>query len=385
MNIFQVVHSLNVVTQVPMTVVDESAKILSKYNIYMSSEEINSIPVLNLVNQYNRKNYKTFNIELTDSNELYITFKIESYYLICGPFNYKKLYNKGVMESFKFKTCKAYNLRYSFSDLREFIYIAQSMLGISHTYPFEKEVLELSAINLLNIKREYAKDIQKLSLDSVLTQKKYEDAILENVMTGNLNKVIETSKKLSNSITPDLSYDALRSEKNYSIIVFEKLSHSAIKVGCPEKDALYLRDYYIKETDKLKNALEVLKLRNAAIILFTQLVDKNIVNVKTALIRAVINYIHTNITLPLKVSELASYFSVHETTLRRRFKAEINISLSQYIIIKKVEESKILLEQKYSVSDISNLLGFYDSSHFSKSFKKHFGITPNKYKKQFLV
>lgn len=381
MDLFQIVHSLNVVTQVPMTIVDSSGKIISKYS--PNNDEIDSILIKNVLNEYNERKHETFSIKLTSSDDLYITFKIENSYLICGPFCYKNFRSTSTMGYFKFKTNKTYNLRYSFSDLREFIYIAQSMLGISNEYPFEKEVLKLSQSNLKHIKEEYANDIQKISLDSALVRKDYEDAIMEQVLSGDVQKVIDISKKLSNSITPDLSNIALRSEKNYSILIFEKLSHSAIEIGCPERDALYLRDYYIKETEKLQNALEVLKLRNAAIIIYTKLVNFKKSIAKTSLIKSVMNYIHSNITLPLKVSEIANEFSVNETTLRKRFKSEINVTLSYYIIHTKVEEAKNLLAQGFSVSDVSNMLGFYDSAHFSKSFKKHLGISPNMYKNQF--
>lgn len=381
MDLFKIVHSLNVVTQVPMAIVDDSGKIISKYSPV--NEEIDSILIRNILNEYDKRRFETFSIKLTTYDDLYITFKIKESFLICGPFCYRNFKNTSAMGYFKFKTNKTYNLRYSFSDLREFIFVAQSMLEISDEYPFEKEVLNLSASNLKHIKQEYATDIQKINLDSALVRKDYEDALMEQILTGDVDKVIEISKKLSNAITPDLSNYALRSEKNYSILIFEKLSHATIDIGCPEKDALYLRDYYIKENEKLQNALEVLELRNAAIIIFTKLVQYRKINAKTNLIKSVINYIHNNITMPLKVSDIAEKFSINETTLRKRFKSEIKTTLSQYIVRTKVEKSKNLLIQGYSVSEVANMLGFYDSAHFSKAFKKHLGIAPNVYKLQF--
>lgn len=43
--------------------------------------------------------------------------------------------------------------------------------------------------------------------------------------------------------------------------------------------------------------------------------------------------------------------------------------------------SKILLQSKKSISEISELVGFYDSSHFIKTFKKIEGITPSQLRK----
>jgi hypothetical protein len=43
--------------------------------------------------------------------------------------------------------------------------------------------------------------------------------------------------------------------------------------------------------------------------------------------------------------------------------------------------AELLVEGKYTVSEIADLTGFSTLSHFSKSFKKQFGITPSEYNK----
>lgn len=41
--------------------------------------------------------------------------------------------------------------------------------------------------------------------------------------------------------------------------------------------------------------------------------------------------------------------------------------------------SKLLLEGKHNISEIADMTGFSTLSHFSVSFKKHFGVPPVKY------
>ncbi|MGM7268196.1 hypothetical protein, partial [Erysipelothrix rhusiopathiae] len=108
MDLFKIVHSLNVVTQVPMAIVDYSGKIISKYSPV--NEEIDSILIRNILNEYDTKRFETFSIKLTSYDDLYITFKIEESFLICGPFCYRNFKNTSAMGYFKFKTNKTYNL-----------------------------------------------------------------------------------------------------------------------------------------------------------------------------------------------------------------------------------------------------------------------------------
>ncbi|OSM27396.1 AraC family transcriptional regulator, partial [Enterococcus faecalis] len=45
----------------------------------------------------------------------------------------------------------------------------------------------------------------------------------------------------------------------------------------------------------------------------------------------------------------------------------------------KISEAKVMLKSNYPINDISLLLGFSDTSHFTKVFKKITGTTPKKY------
>lgn len=42
--------------------------------------------------------------------------------------------------------------------------------------------------------------------------------------------------------------------------------------------------------------------------------------------------------------------------------------------------AQLLKSGKYNVSEVADLIGFGTISHFSVSFKKHFGVNPSEYK-----
>jgi len=61
-----------------------------------------------------------------------------------------------------------------------------------------------------------------------------------------------------------------------------------------------------------------------------------------------------------------SYFS-------RKFKEKFNINFSTYLLNIRLEKAKELLkEKKLNIENISEMVGFKDSSYFSKSFKQKY-------------
>ncbi len=87
--------------------------------------------------------------------------------------------------------------------------------------------------------------------------------------------------------------------------------------------------------------------------------------------------IHSNILLP----DIADKVGLSENYLSRLFSKEMNITIHEYINKLKIEKARNLLcYSDYSIIDIANYLAFSSQSHFITVFKKHEGITPNKYR-----
>ena len=84
----------------------------------------------------------------------------------------------------------------------------------------------------------------------------------------------------------------------------------------------------------------------------------------------------------LSVAELASMCNISEAYFRRLFEAKFGISPKEYIIEKRISYAKQLLETgEVSVGDTAFLCGYSETTHFSREFSKHVGVSPNEYKK----
>ncbi|WP_300381289.1 AraC family transcriptional regulator [Clostridium sp.] len=93
------------------------------------------------------------------------------------------------------------------------------------------------------------------------------------------------------------------------------------------------------------------------------------------------NYIDAHYSQNITLDYLASMSYMNKYHLVHTFKKQIGISPINYVIKKRIDESKNLLETtSYSVRDISAIAGFANSSYFSQIFKKTTGVSPKEYR-----
>ncbi|WP_145046125.1 MULTISPECIES: response regulator transcription factor [Paenibacillus] len=94
-------------------------------------------------------------------------------------------------------------------------------------------------------------------------------------------------------------------------------------------------------------------------------------------------YIENHIGEELMREELASFAGFNPAYLSRLFRKEKGMSLSEFILQRRVAKAKTLLSQStVKVTDIAGKVGYYNYSHFTKMFKKCTGITPQEFRKQ---
>lgn len=94
------------------------------------------------------------------------------------------------------------------------------------------------------------------------------------------------------------------------------------------------------------------------------------------------HYIDENYTKNITLDFIASETHMNKYYLVHAFNKYMGTSPINYLIERRIEESKNLLEStNYSILQISEIIGFSSQSYFSQSFKKSMGMTPNQYRK----
>ncbi|MCK5154994.1 MAG: response regulator [Spirochaetales bacterium] len=94
------------------------------------------------------------------------------------------------------------------------------------------------------------------------------------------------------------------------------------------------------------------------------------------------NYINLNLEGELSLQELADSFGMGKTYLSFLFSKEKGITLKSFITQKRVERAKEYLESTdLKIKEISQLIGYNNVEHFSRTFKKETDESPDFYRK----
>ncbi len=105
--------------------------------------------------------------------------------------------------------------------------------------------------------------------------------------------------------------------------------------------------------------------------------DARATDLRSPLLREAMAFIEGNLFRDISVEDIVRKAGVSESTLLREFRERLATSPSAYITARRLEEAMLLLKgQIYSVSQVSDIVGYENVSAFSAAFKKQLGLTP---------
>lgn len=115
--------------------------------------------------------------------------------------------------------------------------------------------------------------------------------------------------------------------------------------------------------------------------LFEQTNDKE-AHISNDQAQKIIAFIDDSYTEDILLGTLAKQFNLSIGYLSMLIKKETGKTYSEYVTEKRLALAKELLgDPTASINEIVQKVGYKDYFHFNKLFKKHFGITPSKYRK----
>ena len=105
---------------------------------------------------------------------------------------------------------------------------------------------------------------------------------------------------------------------------------------------------------------------------------KHVVGNKSEKLVIAVELMEANIKEPMSQEDIASYTGVSRRQLQRLFQRYLMCTPSRYYQQIRLGRARELLHQtNMNLVEISALTGFVSSSHFSKSYKEHYGHSPS--------
>ena len=99
-------------------------------------------------------------------------------------------------------------------------------------------------------------------------------------------------------------------------------------------------------------------------------------------LRAVVEYIEEHVDTGPTLEQMAAVARLSPYHFARQFKAATGLPPHQYVIARRVERAKQLLQGggDFSLAEVAAHAGFSDQSVFSHHFKRIVGVTPGQFR-----
>jgi transcriptional regulator GlxA family with amidase domain len=120
------------------------------------------------------------------------------------------------------------------------------------------------------------------------------------------------------------------------------------------------------------------------------LLQRHISDLKTSLrdsrfdLEQIDRYIEQHLAHKISVAQLAGSVFLGESQFHMLFREHLGITPHQYVLNKRVDAAKRLIEQgNLNLGQIAELTGFSGQSTFTHAFSRLQGISPSQYRKRF--
>lgn len=104
----------------------------------------------------------------------------------------------------------------------------------------------------------------------------------------------------------------------------------------------------------------------------------------TEIIESSKTFIEENYNTDIALTDIAGYVYMSTSHFARTFKKAYGISPIQYLLAVRIKNAKVLLEEtNLKVGDIATSVGFSAQQRFNEIFKKHEGVSPGDYRQNY--
>jgi AraC-like DNA-binding protein len=236
-----------------------------------------------------------------------------------------------------------------------------------------KYIQQYKIANFLNELKKNKHDVARKILDK-------QDEIIQKVKLGDKTGAREILNEFLGTIffESGMNFEIIKVRIIELVVI---ISRTAIEAGVDARDLMGLNYSYFTELNKATDLDELLFKLNDILTNFINRVSATKEKKKKIKIRNMIEYINQNFTRKILSEEVARVAGLSTSRCLHLFKEETGMSLSAYVKKLRVDYGKyLILNTDLNLADCSIEAGFFDQSHFTKTFKQVEKMTPSQFR-----
>ncbi|MCR8636880.1 helix-turn-helix transcriptional regulator [Paenibacillus radicis (ex Xue et al. 2023)] len=218
--------------------------------------------------------------------------------------------------------------------------------------------------------------------------------VINGILLFKINGEVYPLKRGQLCITPPLHYHSLSSDTGYYQMGINLQPEKDHKGLISLLDA-YIQDFTVIEQNHLLDVLPSLekeckeltklskiKVANMMDELLVSCVEKAVNRTEIDFKNQLLTFLHKNLNRKVTLQEVSRELTISQSHLERLVKKEFGCGVIElYNQLRINKACSLLSNSHYSIENISEHLGFYDTSHFSHFFKQKIKMNPTQYRK----
>lgn len=101
-------------------------------------------------------------------------------------------------------------------------------------------------------------------------------------------------------------------------------------------------------------------------------------------VQKILLYLYNNYNKKITITDLTQKFNINRTTLSEKFSVNVGESIVSFLNRLRINIASIILRDSLlPVGEVMSRVGFTDSIHFFRTFKKYMGLSPTEYREKY--
>lgn len=121
------------------------------------------------------------------------------------------------------------------------------------------------------------------------------------------------------------------------------------------------------------------KMIKLLLLIFEQFNEKNTLEEVPRTPSVIKKFIDENYHRNIKVEEIGKLIGINQNKIRKEFKAQYHLTVSDYMAeLRMLKAKKLIIDKKMMIKEIAIECGYEYVQNFTRAFKKKFGVAPEK-------